>query len=64
MRPLANIVAITAMMMALLSPAAAHKSSDSYLSLKLNGQQITGQWDVALRDLDHAMHGRRKQRRS
>jgi hypothetical protein len=55
MRPLAAIVAITAVVMALLSPAAAHKSSDSYLSLKLNGQQITGQWDVALRDLDHAM---------
>jgi hypothetical protein len=55
-RPLASIVAaITTVMMALLSPAAAHKSSDSYLSLRLNGQEIIGQWDVALRDLDHAL---------
>jgi hypothetical protein len=56
MRPLTRIVAvIAAAMMALLAPAAAHKSSDSYLSLRLNGQEITGQWDVALRDLDHAI---------
>ena len=56
MRPLARIVAaITAIMAALLSPAAAHKSSDSYLTLRLNGQEIIGQWDVALRDLDYAL---------
>ena len=56
MRPLASIVAAsTAIMMALLSSAAAHKSSDSYLSLRLNGQEIIGQWDVALRDLDYAL---------
>lgn len=56
MRPLARIVAaITAIMIAWLAPAAAHKSSDSYLSLSLKGQTITGQWDVALRDLDHAI---------
>ncbi len=56
MRPLANIVAaITAVVMASLTPVAAHKSSDSYLSLRLNGQEIIGQWDVALRDLDHAL---------
>lgn len=30
----------------------AHKPSDSYLSLRINGQQIDGQWDIALRDLD------------
>jgi hypothetical protein len=56
MRTLVRIVvAITAMMMALLSPAAAHKSSDSYLSLRLNGRELIGQWDVALRDLDYAL---------
>jgi hypothetical protein len=56
MRRLAGIVvAIAAVMMTLLSPVAAHKSSDSYLSLRLNGQQIIGQWDVALRDLDYAL---------
>lgn len=56
MRPLVSVaVAVAAMMMALLSPAAAHKPSDSYLSLRLNGQEIIGQWDVALRDLDYAI---------
>ncbi|MFY9957143.1 hypothetical protein [Bradyrhizobium sp.] len=56
MRPLVSVaVAVAAMMMALLSPAAAYKPSDSYLSLRLNGQEIIGQWDVALRDLDYAI---------
>jgi hypothetical protein len=36
-------------------PAQAHKPSDSYLSLNVNGNQITGQWDIALRDLDYAI---------
>lgn len=35
--------------------AAAHKPSDSYLVLKVDGAQIEGQWDVALRDLDFAI---------
>jgi HupE / UreJ protein len=39
--------------------AAAHKPSDSYLALKVEGAalngQITGQWDIALRDLEHAI---------
>ncbi|MDX8121970.1 HupE/UreJ family protein [Janthinobacterium sp. GMG2] len=38
-----------------LSPAQAHKPSDSYLSLEVHGQQIEGQWDIALRDLDFAI---------
>ena len=33
----------------------AHKPSDSYLSLKVSGSDITGQWDIALRDLDFAI---------
>jgi len=33
----------------------AHKPSDSYLSLKLEGSSIQGQWDIALRDLDYAI---------
>jgi hypothetical protein len=33
----------------------AHKQSDSYLSLSVNGQSLTGQWDIALRDLDFAI---------
>jgi HupE / UreJ protein len=30
----------------------AHKASDSYLSLAVDGSKITGRWDIALRDLD------------
>ena len=35
----------------------AHKLSDSYLSLRLadTGTTISGQWDIALRDLDYAI---------
>jgi HupE / UreJ protein len=35
----------------------AHKASDSYLSLRVDdsGGQISGQWDIALRDLDFAI---------
>ena len=32
--------------------AHAHKASDSYLALKVDGAKVTGQWDIALRDLD------------
>lgn len=35
--------------------AAAHKPSDSYLTLQPGGQGLVGQWDIALRDLDHAI---------
>jgi len=35
--------------------AQAHKPSDSYLSLDVQGQTIAGQWDIALRDLDFAI---------
>jgi HupE / UreJ protein len=37
------------------SPAEAHKPSDSYLTLTVNGTAVTGQWDIALRDLDFAL---------
>ena len=37
------------------STAHAHKPSDSYLTLRTDGQQIDGQWDIALRDLDYAL---------
>jgi HupE / UreJ protein len=36
-------------------PALAHKPSDSYLSLKVEDSKVSGQWDIALRDLDHAI---------
>lgn len=40
---------------ALLAPAHAHKPSDSYLSITVGDAEITGQWDIALRDLDFAI---------
>ncbi|WP_199754509.1 HupE/UreJ family protein [Pseudoduganella lurida] len=39
----------------LMAPAQAHKSSDSYLVLTVNGANVEGQWDIALRDLDAAL---------
>lgn len=36
-------------------PAAAHKPSDSYLTLQVAGRQVDGQWDIALRDLEYAI---------
>ncbi len=36
-------------------PALAHKASDSYLSLNVQGGQVSGQWDIALRDIDFAI---------
>jgi len=38
-----------------VSPALAHKPSDSYLVLRVEGSDIRGQWDIALRDLDFAI---------
>lgn len=35
--------------------ALAHKPSDSYLTLQPGGAGLVGQWDIALRDLDHAI---------
>lgn len=54
-RVLGAAAVIVAVVSLSLSPASAHKSSDSYLSLRLSGQTISGQWDVALRDLDYAL---------
>lgn len=35
--------------------AHAHKPSDSYISLAVDKTRISGQWDIALRDLDYAI---------
>jgi hypothetical protein len=35
--------------------AAAHKPSDSYLSINVQQGQLSGRWDIALRDLDFAI---------
>ena len=42
--------ALLAMLLVAL-PAAAHKASDSYLSLKSEGARVEARWDIALRDL-------------
>jgi len=36
-------------------PAMAHKASDSYLALQVKGREVSGQWDIALRDIDFAI---------
>lgn len=38
-----------------LANASAHQASTAFLRLELDGARITGQWDVALRDLDLAI---------
>jgi HupE / UreJ protein len=49
------IGAVTALVMLLAPAASAHKPSDSYLSLSVGARQVTGRWDIALRDLEHAI---------
>jgi hypothetical protein len=46
---------ILAAALLLAAPARAHKPSDSYLTLAVQGKQVDGQWDIALRDLDMAI---------
>ena len=36
-------------------PVLAHKASDSYLVLDIKGRDVSGQWDIALRDVDFAL---------
>lgn len=36
-------------------PARAHKPSDSYLRLRTDAGAVSGEWDIALRDLDRAL---------
>ncbi len=38
-----------------MGTAQAHKSSDAYLNLVVDGSQITTRWDVHLRDLDNVL---------
>ncbi len=33
----------------------AHKPSDSYLGITVEGEALVGRWDIALRDLEHAI---------
>ena len=52
-RARAGVVALVAILLS--CGALAHKPSDSYLTLKVDGDRIDGQWDIALRDLDFAL---------
>ena len=50
------LLLIAALALACLGLSAhAHKPSDSYLSLEIDGERVAGQWDIALRDLDFAL---------
>ena len=57
MRRLSNALALAfALGLPLLAaPAQAHKPSDSYLAITVGDAAVTGQWDIALRDLDFAI---------
>jgi hypothetical protein len=46
---------LCAALLLLAAPASAHKPSDSYLTLDVQGRRVDGQWDIALRDLDMAI---------
>src|SRR6266550_8299905 len=47
---------VVTLLCALLAvPVFAHKPSDAYLTLDRDGVALSGQWDIALRDLDNAL---------
>ncbi len=48
-------LSVLAALAAFTGAAEAHKPSDSYLALSVNAETISGQWDIALRDLDFAI---------
>ncbi len=52
---MAKLLLLLGLACALAQPAHAHKPSDSYLALTVQGEHIDGQWDIALRDLDFAL---------
>ena len=54
MRLAALLLALPVALLA-AAPALAHKASDGYLALLVDGPRIEGQWDIALRDLDFAV---------
>ena len=50
MRVLVNLIAAATLLLS--TSAFAHKPSDSYLNLRVDGEKIGGHWDIALRDLN------------
>ncbi len=54
MKLLLGLVAV--LFVTLVAPdVLAHKPSDSYLSITMTGASAAGRWDIAVRDLDHAL---------
>ena len=49
------VLAVVALLGGIAPAADAHKPSDSYLSIRVEGSRVSGQWDIALRDLDYAI---------
>ena len=54
-RPLGAWSFLAMLWLGLVAGAAAHKPSDSYLTLAVDGPLLTGRWDINLRDLDFAI---------
>ena len=52
---IARVLIVLALMLGAAVPASAHKPSDSYLTLAVDGETVRGQWDIALRDLEFAI---------
>ncbi len=50
-----RILIVLALVLGATAPASAHKPSDSYLTLAVDGDTVRGQWDIALRDLEFAI---------
>lgn len=50
-----RLALVLAVMLGIALPASAHKPSDSYLTLAVDGETVRGQWDIALRDLEFAI---------
>jgi hypothetical protein len=46
---------LLALLLCVAGAAFAHKPSDAYLTLERHEAQISGQWDIALRDLENAL---------
>src|SRR5213080_1472882 len=48
-------IVVTLLLALIASAAFAHKPSDAYLTLDHEGVMLSGQFDIALRDLDNAL---------
>ena len=52
---MARVLLLLTLLFGAALPAVAHKPSDSYLTLAVDGDKVHGQWDIALRDLEFAI---------